>query len=144
LDVATNIDTKTLEASESITAPVANINNTLNVQSGNADTPAIANIDKAYINSAELVDADITTLDVTAKATINELEATTLKAGTITLGETTAEKVTVGDSKITSDTIESTNIKGTLLEQDGNPVPVIELVQKEDFYQLQITKINVR
>jgi hypothetical protein len=165
LDVNTNIDTATLEATESIKAPVVNVTATLNVTKPEGEEgTAVANIDKAIINEAEITTAELESATITTRLIVSnpdyaanpsnpeaapaELVADTagigaLLAGTIGDEETPVDNIIASEASIGTLTASDINQK---VGDDFYDVPVIFLKeQTEDsktFYQLQISRVT--
>ena len=155
LDVDTNIDTNTLTANTSISTPVANVTDTLNVQSGRDAEPAIANIDNAIITNLA-VGAQATIKDETVETSTIERSITvhnTTNAAKAAIDILEADKATLGDLAVqaglngSTGSITAKEVKADILTQNGNQVPKITIEQVSDkgvepeIWQLQVSHV---
>lgn len=147
-----------------ITTPKATVTDVLDVHNGSYNSQA--NIDIVTIQTATIANATVTDFNVPYKTSTetslvntiinNEgidtpyIKATSLEADGISIGEeVTASKVVVkvedsgNTSSITHEVIESTTIKGSTLLQNSKPVPIVDLVEQDGYWQLQISRITV-
>lgn len=124
LTVKNHIKTPTIEATISVTTPQGNITK--------ADI-STADIDEATIKTAAVDDTATDTLEVNAKATINEADIETADITTLTGKNATIEDI------VGTNTVSSAN-----MYQAGYKVPIIELAESGEFWQLKISRIGTK
>ncbi len=125
-----NADTGTITAKKLVEAPTLEASAGLSVQSGNTDSPAQANIDKANIANADITNTlNIHNATNTAKITADEAEITTLSS-------TTATAETVNSDDLNQ------KVNGSYYNV---PVVFVQQLNSADSteYQLQIVRANV-